>query len=300
MITIITVTASVACLILLIILIVFCMRRNKKTDAEYRNSTAFGPAGGRKTAYNITAQRAKTYSATYSAVSLTEHHPYTYPYSGNNAGSGLAAAGMEMGTRDSRYSAMGYSDSTTTGSASGAASLSAQQQMSYANAPMYGQDAYSLYPVSNRALVVPAAGAAYNTGGTGNGTDWYNASVPMAGGGYYGGDSGGHNVAAAYVGAGSSAAVAPPNQPPSPLSTRTRFEWSYADGSNSGDAAYPGYAASTSTVATATPVRQTSPVSEKARYNKTGAGGYKNAHPYNAAGPISPSEPPPSYAYRPG
>jgi hypothetical protein len=305
----VTVSAAVVCLILLIILAIVCMRRSKNTDTEYRNSTAFGSDNRRKSTHNNPRRAASTYSATYSAVPLTGGHPYTYPYSNNNnAGSG--AAGMEMGTRDSRYSAMGYSESTT-GSASGAVPLSAQQQMSYANTQRSGQDVYGLYPVSNRALVVPAAGAAYNTGGSGTGTDWYNASASGAGGGgYRGGDSSGQNTAAGYadVASGSAAAVAPPNPPSSPLSAKARFEGSqapYSAGSNAGDSAYAGYT-STTTVAVgvpdAAPVRQPSPASEKARYNNAGAGviGLSTPHPYNAAGPISPSDPPPSYAERPG
>ena len=136
----VAVSVSVLCVVL-IILVIFCWRRNKKIQAAYRNSSAFDADGGRRNPYNIPDRGVGTYGGdgTYSASPHTDNYLYTHPYPNDTANASMEMAGMGVVTRDSRYSAMGYLDSATPGSASGAKSLSAQQQVSYANP--YGYNA---------------------------------------------------------------------------------------------------------------------------------------------------------------
>jgi hypothetical protein len=181
----------------------------------------------------------------------------------NNAGSG-----MEMRTHGLRNSGMGYSDPTT-GSASGAG-LSAQRRMSNVNAPLHDHDAYGRSPVSNRALAVPGAGAAYNTRRSRTRTDRYSTSALGAGSRYNSGNYDGYNAAAVHAGVGSSsaAAVAPPNQPPTPLSENAHLEGPYTPyygGSSAGYSAYPAYPSISAVAAIPPPNQPPGPLSESTR-----------------------------------
>lgn len=203
---------------------------------DYLNSSAYGAGGGGGGggAYSIPINNYR--DTTYSAVPLNDVNAYTYPYgANNNNNTGHGTTGQEMGmanmnSRNSRYSAMAYSDGT--GSAS-MASLSAQQ-MAYAGTAPYGQDAYGMHPVANRALVVPNPDAGGTTGA-------YNPGQPSAGydhegaagynntgydySGYYPENQpSGYNAAAAYASAGPSrSGEGRPNQPPSPVSEKARY-----------------------------------------------------------------------------
>ena len=298
----VAISASVTYLAL-VVLVIFFLGRNKKTQADYRNSSVFGAGGGRRNPPNVPERGVSTYSGvTYFAVPLTDDHTNTHPHATDTVNSGVEMTGMGVVTRDSRYSAAGYSDSTPPGSASGARSLSAQQHMSYANGQLYGHNVYGLYPVSNRVLIVPSvAGSRSNAMDPASATGQYNAA------GTSGGDSNGYRAAAgsAGPGPGSGGAAVSLNQPPSPLSPTARFE-----GSDSPYAGYTtdepsihaatGYNPSTAPVSAAVllPPRNSSLFAVKARFqgvNNSGSA-YRN-QPYTRRETTPPGPPP--YADRP-
>lgn len=223
----VSVAAAAVCVVLLVGLIVL-IRRKRKAARAHLDTPAYGDGGGGGGVYPVSGD--SYHDTPSSAVPLNDPNAYMYPYGGNNnSGHGTNSPEMDMANvnaRNSRYSAMAYSDRTATSRGS----LSAQQ-MAFAGTAPYNQDTYGMHPVANRAIVPPNtdAGGGYNPGPPagayvpGGAPGGYNATG-YDHSSYYGDSSSGFNAAAAYAGVGpSTSGGGRSDQSPSPVSGKAHF-----------------------------------------------------------------------------